>query len=102
MTDNLFDVSKAFDSIQRRQTTAAEKHKKKLELGGGKRVEVRHTRPKQLNFKTTEDVHRALDRLAKAMNRSRVEVMEIAVLSLESAVIPSKKKADANEAPPRP
>ena len=92
MTDNLFDVSKAFDSIQRRQTTAAEKHKKKLELAGGKKVEVRHTRPEQLNFKTTEEVRRALERLAKAMNRSRVEVMEIAILSLEEAVTKGRGK----------
>ena len=92
MTDNLFDVSKAFDSIQRRQTTAAEKHKKKLELAGGKKVEVRHTRPKQLNFKTTDEVHHALERLAKAMNKSRVEVMEVAILSLEEVVTKGKRK----------
>ena len=92
MTDNLFDVSKAFDSIQRRQTTAAEKHKKKLELAGGKKVEVRHTRPEQLNFKTTEEVRRALERLAKAMGKSRVEVMEIAILSLEEAVTKGRGK----------
>lgn len=92
MTDNLFDVSKAFDSIQRRQTTAAEKHKKKLELAGGKKVEVRHTRPEQLNFKTTEEVRHALERLAKAMNKSRVEVMEIAILSLEEVVTKGRGK----------
>jgi hypothetical protein len=89
---NIFDVSKALDTVQARQTTAAEKHKKKMELAGGKRVEVRHTRPEQLNFKTTSEVRRALARLAKVMNKSRVEVMEIAILSLESAVAPQEEK----------
>ena len=80
------------DVLKRDSLTGRLRREDKAAELDGKRVEVRHTRPAQILFRTTVEKKKQLERLAELSERAKAEVLEKALDLYELVLLEEMKE----------